>query len=84
MDEPFVVWLFIIWLICVAISAVVGAKRANPLGEIFLGVILGPLGLLIVLMSEDKNRVPCQFCAEKIQKKAKICPFCQKELAESI
>jgi hypothetical protein len=80
MDEPFVMLGFIIWLICVAISAVVGAKRGNPLGGTFLGVVLGPIGLLIVLLSEDKYRVPCPFCAEKIQKKAKICPFCRKEL----
>ena len=38
MDEPLVMWFFIIWLTCVAISAVVGAKRGNPLGGTFLGV----------------------------------------------
>jgi len=84
MDESFVMWVFFIWLTCVVISAVVGAQRGNPLGGTFSGVMLGPLGVLIVLLSKDKNRVPCPFCAEKIQKKAKICLFCRKELAESI
>ena len=83
MDEPFVMWVFFIWLTCVVISAVVGAKRGNPLGGTFLGVMLGPLGLVIVLLSKDKNRVPCPFCAEKIQKKAKICLFCRKEFTQT-
>jgi len=71
-----------VWLASFLISAVIGAKKGNPIGGAFLGLVLGPLGAIIVLLSGDRNRVACPYCAEKIMKTAKICPHCHKELKQ--
>ena len=69
-----------IWLLSFIISAFIGYKKGNPLGGAFLGLVLGPIGLIIVLLSENKNRLPCPHCAEEIMKDAKICPHCHREV----
>jgi hypothetical protein len=68
------------WIFMAFICAVIGTMKGNPISGTFLGITLGPLGVLIVLLSKDKNRVPCPYCAKKIQKAAKICFYCQKEI----
>jgi uncharacterized membrane protein len=71
-----------VWIVSILISAVIGARKGSPLGGTILGLILGPLGTVIVLLSGDKNRSACPYCAEQIQKAAKICPHCHKELQQ--
>lgn len=72
---------FLLWFVCVLASAVIGFRKGNPIGGTFLGVVLGPLGLIIVLLSGSANRRPCPYCAEMIMKKAKICPHCQRDVS---
>ena len=71
--------LVLIWLVSVIACAVVGSKKGNPIGGTFLGLVLGPIGLLFVLLSGSANRRPCPFCAELIMKKALVCPHCQQD-----
>lgn len=78
MDITF--WL-VIWLLSVIASASIGAKKGNPIGGTFLGLVLGPVGLVIVLVSGYANRRACPFCAEQIMKKAVVCPHCQRDVA---
>ena len=42
------------------------------------GALLGPIGVVIALLSGDKHRRPCDHCAESIMRQAKLCPHCQK------
>jgi hypothetical protein len=56
-----------LWIVSFFLSAVIGAKKGNPVGGAFLSLPLGPLGVTIVLLSEDKNRIACPYRAEKIQ-----------------
>ena len=62
------------------ICGVVGSKKGNPFGGAFIGFFLGILGLIIVVLSSDRNRHPCPFCSESILKTAKVCPNCQRDL----
>ena len=71
--------IIIVILVSVIISTVIGARKGNPISGFIVGLIFGPLGILLALVSGDKNRVPCKYCAEKILRKASICPFCNKE-----
>jgi hypothetical protein len=72
--------LLVIWLVSVIASAAIGSRKGNPIGATFLGLVLGPIGLVIVLLSGSANRKPCPYCAELVMKKATVCPHCQREL----
>lgn len=64
--------------LCGLVGALIGSKKGEPgLGFIW-GVFLGPIGILVVVLS-DGNRRPCRFCQEKIHKAAVVCPRCQRE-----
>lgn len=36
----------VIWVASFLISAVIGARKGNPVGGAFLGLMLGPLGVI--------------------------------------
>jgi len=73
-------FVMLVWFISFLVSTVIGARKGNPIGGAFLGLFLGFVGLIIVVLSGDKNRLACEFCSEKIMKTAKICPHCHKEV----
>ena len=50
----------LVTIVSTVISAVIGANKGNPIGGAFLGLMVGPLGVIVVLLSEDKNRIPCR------------------------
>ena len=56
-------------------------KGFSIAGGIIGGFLLGPLAFLMFLCSDGKKR--CNFCNEWIEKKAKICPFCTRNTAET-
>lgn len=75
--------LILIWFISVVASAVVATKKGEPYAGTFLGLVLGPLGLLVCLLSGYANRRRCPYCAELIMKKAVVCPHCHRAADES-
>ena len=54
----------------------VGRRTGNALEGIWFGALLGPLGIVIAFVLEDKEREPCIMCGEKIYNYAQVCPFC--------
>lgn len=48
---------------------------AGVIGGILLGPILAPLMFLV-----SGNKMKCPHCAEWIEKKAKVCPHCQRDV----
>lgn len=71
--------LWVIWLLCFIACAVIGGRKGNLIGAMFLGLVLGPLALIIVAASADKNKKTCKFCAMGIPIKATTCPYCRKD-----
>lgn len=67
------------WFICAVISAAIGSSKGETVSAFIMGIILGPLGILVALLSSG-NRIPCPACREKIHKKAAICPHCRTQL----
>lgn len=79
----------ILWLIFGAITSKIASDKGNdPIRGFFLGLLLGPLGLLIALLSskddselkrsalKSGNKKKCQFCAELIASEAIKCKHC--------
>ena len=70
---------FMVWVAIMLACVVIGHRKGNPIGAFFLGLVLGPLGLVIVLLSGNKNLKICHACGMKIPKVATVCPFCRKD-----
>ncbi|MFA5056471.1 MAG: zinc ribbon domain-containing protein [Opitutaceae bacterium] len=69
-------------IVCVACGFigyfVADRKNMGPVGAI-LGVLLGPVGVLIAAVALDA-RQQCPKCRERINEGATICPHCKAEL----
>jgi hypothetical protein len=71
-------WSFF-WAI---IGAGFGVIQGRVGGGIILGAVLGPIGIFILMcldskkVSDAKNTKKCPHCAERIQRRAKICKHC--------
>ncbi|MEY8247327.1 MAG: hypothetical protein RPT11_03000 [Bermanella sp.] len=74
--------IFIIWIICILIATHLGVKKGYPFLGFFNGLILGPLGIFIVMIQDNKHRHPCPSCAEQILKKATLCPHCGNKASQ--
>lgn len=68
-------WI-LIWVVCAASAAAIGKYKRQLWQSVALGVLLGPLGAFIVLISPAK----CPFCATSIPTQAKVCPNCTRDL----
>jgi len=67
------------WVICAIIASVIGAKKGRPLLGFLLGLLCGPIGILITLLIKGDHK-QCPRCMERIHKKASICPYCRTEI----
>lgn len=75
----------IVWLIalipCAIAGAMIGAKKDEAGSGFFLGLLLGPLGVLIAFLLRG-NRQTCPFCLELIPYGAKVCAHCQRDIPQ--
>ena len=65
-------------------GALVGVSAAqrrgfSVVGGLIGGLLLGILSPLMYLVSSERKK--CASCCEWIQKEAKVCPKCQREVA---
>jgi DNA-directed RNA polymerase subunit RPC12/RpoP/uncharacterized membrane protein YeaQ/YmgE (transglycosylase-associated protein family) len=86
----------IIWIICGMIGGAITDARGHSFGTgCLLGVLFGPLGVLIAAVLAvqpspatsnptaviaHQDRRPCPYCAEMIMRDAKVCRFCGREV----
>lgn len=71
--------LAIIWIICGIIGAIIGSRKGSGCAGVALGFLLGPLGIIIVLVMRG-NRKACPHCKELIHSEATTCKHCGKDL----
>jgi RNA polymerase subunit RPABC4/transcription elongation factor Spt4 len=82
----------VIWLICGLIAGVVFQNKGQPGCTGFLiGFLLGPLGIILALVSKpniveiERQQIvhgqmkKCPFCKELIRADAQICRYCQRD-----
>jgi len=75
----------IIWLCCgIAAAMVASSKGRSTGGWFFLGILLGPFGLIFALLAGKEGPAQgerkCPFCAEFIKKEAVVCKHCGRDL----
>jgi hypothetical protein len=72
--------LSISWPVLVLLCLVVGAyAKGRPWSGFFLGLFLGPFGLVLVFLLPDR-RPKCPVCRVTVDPEALICPHCHTNL----
>ena len=73
-----IVWIML-WLACVVAATIIGSPKEMGLSSFFYGLILGPLGVVLVFISKGK-KVTCPFCKKLNYITSKICIHCGAEI----
>lgn len=69
-----------LWLLCACIAWLIGSRKGAHLLGLFLGLLLGPLGILAAIAMKG-NRKQCPSCKEWVHKEARTCPHCAGDVS---
>ncbi|EGU36022.1 hypothetical protein ACRZ5S_16735 [Vibrio scophthalmi] len=61
------------------VTALVGYHKNNTVAGILLGYVLGPIGLVLILFSQDRRHGHCPHCSAKVDRHAYHCPRCEQK-----
>lgn len=78
--------IFLIWILQALVMATIPAmiadsKGRDVVGWFFYGFLIWPIALVHALLISPADSVVCRFCTKHISREAKVCPYCQRELA---
>jgi hypothetical protein len=71
--------MFMVWLVCAGLAAAIGQRKNEGFKAFLLGLLLGPFGVVIALVSSGNLR-PCPHCRSRIDPKATVCPKCTRDV----
>jgi hypothetical protein len=82
-----------IWLLCGIVAAYIYQRKGRSgLAAFIIGVLLGPIGVILALLSSTDEKAvekkqfasgemkKCPHCAELIKNDAKVCKFCGRDV----
>ncbi len=72
--------IILFWITCAIVAAVVGGRNGRGGTGFLLGLIFGPLGIVLAFFIRGQRR-ECPACKELIHKDANRCPRCQTDLS---
>ena len=78
------IWMVIIWIIFAfaLTGAAVGRKKTRTLQGFVAGLLLGPIGLIWIIVAKAKYR--CPKCQGAIEKGITKCRHCGSEILEQV
>jgi len=75
-------FLVVIWICSVVLATALGSQRRATLGGLFFGVFLGPLGIIVACLLDE--RFNCPQCGARLNGDKRhaypVCPYCKTEL----
>lgn len=78
MTQEMVFWLCFYGFFMVA-ATMVGYHKNNLIAGVLLGYVLGPIGLMLMIMSKDRRHGACPHCSAKVDLHAYYCPRCENK-----
>jgi len=74
--------IVVIWVIFALIGAAIGQKKSKVLEGFFAGLLLGPIGLIWIIVAKAKHR--CPECQGAVEKGVAKCRHCGSEILERV
>ncbi len=65
-----------VWLFMAAIGGAIGQRRERSAAGFLWGLLLGPIGWLVILVAPRTDVKACPRCAEEIKAAASTCRYC--------
>ena len=77
--QIYLIVVIVFWAITIGIAAQIGGHKEAAVGGFFMGLLFGPLGILITAVALDW-RQKCPTCLERVNTGAQQCPTCKTDL----
>jgi hypothetical protein len=77
-DDSFILLAVVAAFACAAIGGWIGNRKHAGGAGFLLGLLLGPIGVVVAAMLD--NRLRCPKCANRIDDQIKLCPVCHATL----